>query len=285
MTPPDVPPDISPDIPIDAATRLFGVFGDPVGHSLSPAMHNAAFRAVGGGGVYLAFRIVDIAEGVRAVRTLNLRGVSVTIPHKVSVVPHLDALTPLARKIGAVNTITNDDGVLEGDNTDARGATSALARHVALAGKTVAILGAGGAARAVAFGVMAAGARVAILNRTARKGESLAADLNATFLSLTDLRPERYEILINTTPVGMTPRTDAMPVPETVLAPGMTVMDIIYSPLRTRLLEAAQRRGCTVVDGLGMFVGQGAAQFERWTGKPAPLSVMTRRVTEALTTS
>lgn len=273
------------DSKIDAATRLFGVFGDPVGHSLSPVMHNAAFRTAGVNGAYLAFRITDIAEGVRAVRALNMRGVSVTIPHKVSVMPLLDALTPLARNIGAVNTITNDDGMLEGDNTDAKGAADALARQTDLNGKRVAILGAGGAARAVAFGVKEKGARVTILNRTVEKGESLAAALDAAFLPLTDLRPDRYEVLINTTPVGMTPRIDAMPLPETALAPGMVVMDIIYSPLRTRLLETAEQRGCIVVDGLGMFVGQGAAQFERWTGKPAPLAEMTRRVAEALTPS
>lgn len=267
---------------IDTQTRLYGVFGHPVAHSLSPAMHNRAFAAVGYNGVYVAFDIADIGPAVAAVRALNIHGLSITIPHKVAVMPLLDDLDPIARKIGAVNTIVNREGRLTGYNSDGLGAVSALKEKTPIENKTVVIIGAGGAARAIGFCLKAEGARVTIANRSRNRGETLARDLDALFLPLADFRRSMYHILINTTPVGMTPHIDAMPVGDNMLDPGMVVMDIVYNPLATLLLKTAATRGCTTVDGAAMFVYQGAFQFELWTGKKAPVAVMRETVMSAL---
>ncbi|GBC61431.1 shikimate dehydrogenase [Desulfonema ishimotonii] len=267
---------------INTRTSLYGVFGNPVSHSLSPAMHNAAFRQVGHDGVYLAFEIREIEAGITAVRALNIRGVSVTIPHKISIMPLLDHLDPMARKIGAVNTVVNQDGVLTGYNSDGLGAVAALKEKTEIAGQSVAVIGAGGAARAIAFGVQAEGGNVTIVNRSADKGERLAKDLNADFRPLSEFSGEDVRILINTTPLGMTPNVDATPVPADKLEPGMVVMDIVYNPLETRLLREAGARGCTTVDGVAMFVYQGAFQSELWTGQKAPVDVMKQMVLDAL---
>jgi shikimate dehydrogenase len=245
-------------------------------------MHNAAFQYTGCNGVYLAFKIEDAASAVLAIRTLNIQGVSVTIPHKVSIMPLLDELSPEAQKIGAVNTVINKDGILIGHNSDCLGAAAALKEKTDLPGKHAAVIGAGGAARAVAFGLREAGCRVVIVNRSADKGERLAADLGADFCPLSDFTGSECQILINTTPVGMIPKTDAAPIPADLLRPGMTVMDIVYNPLETRLLKNARIKGCVAVDGAAMFVYQGAFQFELWTGQAAPLDLMRKTVLNAL---
>ncbi len=267
---------------IDTRTRLYGVFAHPAGHSLSPAMHNRAFAATGHNGVYLAFDVPDIAAAVAAGRTLNLHGWSVTIPHKVAVVPLLDALDPMAGKIGAVNTVINRNGRLTGYNSDGLGVVSALKEKTSLRNKTAAVVGAGGAARAIAFSLKAEGADVTIVNRSVKRGEALARDIDAPFLPLADFDRPLYHILINTTPVGMTPHVAAMPVKEETIAPEMIVMDIVYNPLITRLLQIAAGRGCTVVDGAAMFIYQGAFQFELWTGRKAPITLMRETVMNAL---
>jgi len=267
---------------IDPSTRLYGVLGHPVGHSLSPAMHNRAFTSAGHNGVYLAFDVTDIASAIAAGRALNVRGWSVTIPHKVDVIPLLDALDPDAERIGAVNTVVNRGGRLVGYNSDGLGAVAALKEKTSVAGLSAAVIGAGGAARAIGFSLRTAGADVTIVNRSPKRGEALARDLDAPFLPLADFDRPMYSILINTTPVGMTPRADAMPVGERVLEAGMVVMDIVYNPMATRLLETAGRIGCTTVDGVAMFVYQGAFQFELWTGAKAPLAVMRETVMNAL---
>ncbi len=266
---------------IDTSTALYGVFGDPVAHSLSPVMHNSAFRHLGENGVYLAFRVTDIPSAVVAIRALNLSGISVTIPHKVSILPLLDDVTPLARKIGAVNTVINRDGKLTGDNTDCRGAVRALLDATPVSRKRVAVLGAGGAARAIGYGLMEEGAAVTLVNRTIPRGEELAGEMRADFCPLEDFSGG-HDILVNTTSAGMTPYTDAMPVSSGLLDPDMVVMDIVYNPLETRLLAEARRRGCITVDGVAMFVYQGAIQFEMWTGRQAPLDVMRTAVLKAL---
>ncbi|MDJ0889007.1 MAG: shikimate dehydrogenase [Desulfobacterales bacterium] len=267
---------------IDAHTRLFAVFGDPVAHSLSPVMHNHAFQQVGYNGVYVAMRIRDVEAAVAAVRCLSISGVSVTVPHKTAVMTWLDQVDPMAEEIGAVNTIVNQNGRLCGYNTDAHGAIGALKEMVDPAGRDVAILGAGGAARAVGFGLANENARLVIVNRTATSGKRLAEKLGAGYRSPDAFRPAEGSILINTTPVGMWPHVDARPLPVKHLRPGMTVMDIIYNPLQSRLIREAADMGCRVLNGVPMFVHQGALQFKLWTGKEAPLSAMHQAVKAAL---
>ena len=261
---------------------IYAVFGDPVAHSLSPIMHNTAFVHAGRSDIYLAFRVSDIASAVGAVRALDMRGVSITLPHKLSVMAHLDELDDMAARIGAVNTIVNRSGKLCGYNTDWQGAVKALKDKTPINGRRVAVIGAGGAARAVAFGVQKAGGRLTILNRSPQKGKKLAMDLNTDFIALQEVKKLSCEILINTTPVGMTPHEDATPIDCRLLQREMVVMDAIYSPLKTRLLAAAEALGCTTVDGLAMLVYQGAAQFELWIGSEAPVDIMHRAVQQAL---
>jgi len=270
---------------IDADTSLFGLIGNPVAHSLSPVMHNQAFAATGYNGVYLAFGVTDPGTAIKGIAALNFKGVSVTLPHKVAVMEYLDAVDETAARIGAVNTIVNNQGRLIGYNTDGAGALQALRTRTSIKDKSVALIGAGGAARAIGFGLVAAGGRVTILNRTRVSGERLAADLQAQFLPLDEWAPNHYEILINTTPVGMHPETDATPIPQEDLSKDMVVMDIVYNPLETQFLKEAAASGCRIINGVDMFVFQGAQQFELWTGKKAPVGVMRNAVLEALKTN
>ena len=262
--------------------ELFGVIGNPVAHSLSPVMHNAAFRELGIDAFFGAFAVTDLAAAVGGMRALGIRGFSVTIPHKVAIIEYLDEVDDEARRIGAVNTVINRDGRLCGSNTDAPGALNALKEKIDPAGRRVLVVGAGGAARALVCGLTSAGAEVLVCNRDPEKGRRLAAEFGAAFLERDKLEDFAGEILVNTTPVGMHPDIGQMPVPESLLRPGLVVMDIVYNPLRTRLLAAAAARGAETVDGLGMFVGQGALQFELWTGRPAPVETMRRVVLEVL---
>lgn len=267
---------------IDAHTRLYAVVGDPVSHSLGPFMHNAAFRQTGHNGVYVAFHVTDLAAAIKGIRALNIHGCSVTIPHKVAVMELMDEVDPTARRIGAVNTIVNDHGRLQGFNSDSPGAMAALLEKTPVAERQVAVIGAGGAARALAHGIKVHGGRLTIVNRGQDKGRALAAELGADFCPLADFSGSGCDILVNTTPVGMIPHTDQMPVAHACLRPAMTVMDIVYHPLETRLLRAARAAGCKVVDGVAMFVYQGAFQFECWTGRKAPVQLMKKTVMEAL---
>jgi shikimate dehydrogenase len=245
-------------------------------------MHNRAFAAVGYPGIYVALTVSDIAAAMTGVRALGIAGVSVTIPHKVDVMAHLDEIDEKARAIGAVNTVVNRDGRLIGSNSDAFGAVAALKAVTRIKEKHVAVIGAGGAARAVGFGVRSEGAHVTVVNRSDETGTDLARRLDGKFVALNAFDGSGIDILINTTPVGMSPHRDAMPVTEKALAPEMVVMDAVYNPLRTRLLEEAGRLGCTTVDGAAMFVYQGARQFTLWTGMPAPLTEMRAAVVDVL---
>ena len=267
---------------INAHTHLFAVFGNPISHSLSPQMHNQAFATLDYNGIYLAFRIEEIEKGMAAVRTMQFKGVSITIPHKVSVMKYLDQIDASAVGIGAVNTITNHNGFLRGSNSDGIGAIRALEEKIAIQSKHCVIIGAGGAARAIGYELSAHGVQVTIVNRSISKGEKLAADLKASFKPLSDFKKTSAQILINTTPVGMTPYQTACPLATSVIQPGMVVMDIIYNPLQTQLLKSAQAKGCLTIDGLAMFVYQGGAQFELWTGLKPPLSIMRASVCKAL---
>ncbi|WP_372679539.1 shikimate dehydrogenase [Desulfosarcina sp.] len=271
------------DMPrIDSNTRLYAVLGSPVGHSLSPVMHNVAFRQTGHNGVYVALHVTDLPGAVAGIRALGIHGCSVTIPHKVAVMGLLDHVDPMARRIGAVNTIVNEAGRLCGFNSDGPGAMAALLEKTPVVRRRVAVIGAGGAARSLAHGIADHGGQLTIVNRSQGRGRRLADELKCDFCLLEDFSGVGYDILINTTSVGMVPDTDQMPVTHACLRPGMTVMDIVYNPLETRLLSAARRAGCTVVDGVAMFVHQGAFQFERWTGKQPPVQLMRRTVLEVL---
>jgi shikimate dehydrogenase len=273
---------------IDAHTGFCGVIGNPVEHSLSPAIHNAAFQRLGLNLVYLAFRVEAIGEAIRGLRALGgFRGASVTIPHKVSAIPFLDEVEPTARHIGAINTIVARQGKLTGYNTDATGALRALRGGVgSLAGKCVVILGSGGAARAIAFALAGEPelAGLTLLGVDASERSLLAADLRSkTPLTVTEAHLDEAslgkalpaaQILIHCTPIGMSPKIEASCVPASLLHAGLAVMDIVYNPRATRLLNDARQAGCVTIPGLEMFLHQAVAQFELWTNQAAPADVM-----------
>ncbi|MCX5883345.1 MAG: shikimate dehydrogenase [Deltaproteobacteria bacterium] len=270
---------------IDAATQVFAVMGNPVSHSLSPVMFNRAFSETGYNGVYVAFQVTAIGDGISAMRSLGIKGASITIPHKVSILDFLDEIDPMAESIGAVNTVISHEGRLKGYNSDCLGAIKALEEITHLEGKQVAIIGAGGAARAIGFGVKSRGAGLTLINRSISKGEILAAALEAEFIPISELRSLPFDMLIQTTSVGMTPHIHQSPVPAALLTPGLLVMDIVYAPLKTRLLKDAIEAGCRTINGLSMFIHQAAFQFELWTGSPAPLAVMKQSLMDSLNPS
>lgn len=273
---------------INAQTKLCGLLGNPVEHSLSPAIHNAAFQKLGLNFVYLAFKVEDLEGAVRGIRALgNLRGFSVTIPHKVAVMPFLDEVEQTARHIGSVNTILVDEGKLTGYNTDASGALRALQNGgVSLKGQQVLIVGTGGAARAIAFALATAKdiGGLILLGIDEKERLALAEDLrdrtklHVEYGPLTDqtLRGgiKNSQVLIHCTPIGMYPKVEGTCIPSSLLSPHLTVMDIVYNPLETRLLREAKAAGCRTIRGLEMFLHQAAAQFELWTGQAAPVDVM-----------
>jgi shikimate dehydrogenase len=259
----------------DAHTELYGIIGHPVGHSLSPAIHNAAFRQIKKNAVYLAFDVLDLPGAIEGIRALGIKGLSVTIPHKEAIFGLLDEIDPVASRIGAVNTVINREGHLVGTNTDWMGAVRALKEATELKGKRVLVIGAGGASRAVCIGLMDMGvAGVHIANRTPERARALAGVCNASWSGLDGISEVEASILINTTSVGMTPDVDEIPIPPEFLSRFQVVMDIVYSPIETRLLREASERGCKTVKGIKMLLYQGIAQFELWTGETAPISVM-----------
>ena len=273
---------------INAHTQFCGVIGNPVEHSLSPAIHNAAFQKLGLNFVYLAFRVEVIGDAIKGLRALgNFRGASVTIPHKVAAVPFLDSIEPTARHIGAINTIVAAGGKLTGYNTDATGALRALREGgVALKGQRVVMLGSGGAARAIAFalGTEPGIEHLTILGIDEQERAALAQDLRSkTGMAVQEsplddgmlqkVLPDAH-VLIHGTPIGMSPKVHETSVPATLLHAGLTVMDIVYNPRDTRLLKDAKVAGCRVIPGLEMFLHQASAQFELWTNQAAPTDVM-----------
>ena len=282
---------------ISGKTKVCGVIGDPIEHTMSPVMHNTAFRELGLDYVYLAFRVKgeELAQAIEGMRALGISGLNVTIPHKVAVIPFLDELDPLARKIGAVNTIVNDAGFLRGYNTDASGFLRALRdRGFEPGGKQVAMLGAGGASRAISFVLAESGANLVILNRWQELdwAEELARQINDTFKKEVkalesdeanlEAALDRADIVVNATSVGMSPHIDESPVPARLLRPDLAVFDIVYNPLKTRLATEAARAGAETVMGLDMLVWQGALSFEMWTGKEAPVELMKREAIRVL---
>ncbi|GAX89229.1 shikimate dehydrogenase [Effusibacillus lacus] len=270
---------------------LTGLFGHPVGHSRSPQMHNAAFAALGLPYVYVAFdvhpdRLRTAAESIRA---LGIRGVNVTIPHKVEVMKYLDRIAPEADMIGAVNTIVNENGVLVGHNTDGSGYVRSLLEETKLnlADAKVLVLGAGGAARAVVSALAMKGAGdILIVNRTREKGDELARRISSlckahsvTYDDLPELMQD-VRLVVNTTSVGMYPQIEECPLDTSLLHEGLVVSDLIYNPLETRLLREARLRGAIPHGGLGMFVYQGAEAFTLWTSVEAPVAIMRKAIKE-----
>ncbi len=274
---------------VSGKTKLCGIIGDPVEHSMSPAMHNAAFRELGLDYLYLPFRVKkeDLGKAIEGMRALNIKGLNVTIPHKVAVLQFLDKLDPLAEKIGAVNTIVNDNGVLIGHNTDAAGFLQALLKNgIEPRGKNVVIMGAGGASRAISFILADRGAKLVILNRLLELdwAEELAGSLSRTFsreIAALELNKgnlagvlEKADILVNATSLGMSPDTDETPVTSDLLRPNLIFVDIVYNPIKTRLLREAEAAGAKTVSGVDMLIWQGAIAFEKWTGRQAPVELM-----------
>jgi len=272
---------------INAQTKLCGVIGNPVEHSLSPAIHNAAFQKLGLNYVYLAFRVEDLPAAIRGIRALgNVRGFSVTIPHKVGVIPLLDEVETTARHIGSVNTIVVENATLRGYNTDASGALRALTdAGVALKDQRVLMLGSGGAARAIAFALAGESLeQLTILGIDDTERRALASDLRtktSVRLEEAPLNKASLEtalktsaILLHCTPIGMSPNTEQTCVPPHLLHAGLTVMDIVYNPIETRLIGDAKSAGCRTIRGIEMFLNQAVTQFELWTGVHAPADVM-----------
>lgn len=281
---------------IGPATAVYGVIGCPIAHSMSPAIHNAAFTAAGVDAVYVPIRVEEgrdnffrLMDGLLERPWLDWRGLSVTIPHKENALAYIAAgnCDKLSRKIGAVNTLTiSPSGSVRGDNTDYSAAIDALCHACAmrredLAGKAVAVLGAGGAARAIVAALRRYRAEVTVFNRSLARAEALAEEFSCQAEALKHAGEMNAEIVINCTPIGMSPDIESSPL-ETIPACVKVVFDTIYNPATTALLRQADQQGCVCVSGLDMFVNQAVAQFELWTGRPAPRDVMRQVVQQRL---
>ncbi|MDE2125469.1 MAG: shikimate dehydrogenase [Armatimonadetes bacterium] len=279
------------------SSRVAGVFGCPIEHSLSPAMHNAAYAALQLSFIYTPFHVEpgDLGAAIGSITALGMAGVNLTIPHKEAAIPFLDRLTDSAAECGAVNTVLPEDGRLLGDNTDGDGFWQPLHdRGFDAAGEHALILGAGGSARVVALTLLKKGARVRVANRSGGRAEKLVAWLRN--LGYSDIEQVEYNaaglreaavtagLLVNATPVGMWPATtDELPAPLSRLRKGMLVVDLVYNPEQTALLRTAQDAGCETVSGVEMLVAQGASAFRMFTGVDAPVDVMTQAVRAGLT--
>jgi shikimate dehydrogenase len=280
---------------LSSRTKLCGVIGDPIEHSLSPKMFNAAFRANDLDFTYVAMNVKKngLAKAIEGMKALNIHGLNVTIPHKVKVVGYLDRVDPDAKMIGAVNTILNANGKLEGFNTDGTGAVRAIEESgTTLEGRNVVLIGSGGAARAIAFTFSNRVGKLTILNRHVHKSEKLATELTkktARKVYFEGLRKEALEraiseadMLVNATSVGMSPNCDASILDGSLLRRDLVVFDIVYNPPETKLLKEATSIGAKAVNGIGMLVHQGAEAFRIWTSKEAPVRLMREVVTEEL---
>ncbi|NJE47463.1 shikimate dehydrogenase [Thermococcus sp. GR7] len=267
---------------MDAETVLYGLIGRPVSHSLSPAMHNALFRLYGMNAVYLAFEVSDLEGAIKGIRALGIRGLNVTMPHKETVVGHLDGLSSEAEALNSVNTVVNRGGELIGHNTDGVGTRKALERFTKLKGRRVLIIGAGGAGKAIAHELSKV-ASVVVLNRTPERAKTLerfGIEVGRLERSRLEAEIRNADVLINATPVGMNEERSIVP-PE-LLPEGAVVMDAVYTPPKTLLLREAEARGCLTVDGLWMLVYQGAESFRLWTGVSPDVDFMRRVALEGL---
>ena len=267
---------------VDAATRVYGVAGDPVSQSLSPAMLNAAFRRENVNAVYLALHAKTIDDLTACLQDIPIAGLSITMPYKEQILKHLDKSDPWTAKVGACNTLVrSQDGNLYGFNTDVNGVVRPLEVRIRLQGARVLVLGAGGAARAAVFGLKERGADVSILNRTSAAAQKLAKQARAKAINRSMLKKLEFDVIINATPAGMEGNRDPLPLSEQEMK-ARYFFEMVYTPAETKMTKIARARGMHVVPGSEMFVQQGARQFEIWTGKPAPLLEMQRVVDHAL---
>jgi shikimate dehydrogenase len=280
---------------ITGKTRVCGVIGDPIEHSLSPILHNAAFNSLNLDCAFLAFKVksAEVGNAINGMRALGIVGLNVTMPHKKSVISHLDEIDQTAKFLNAVNTIHNKNGKLLGFNTDGVGVLKALKENgVNPAGKKVLLLGSGGAARAIAYALAKEADELVVLNRTVEQAKELASLLNRTFskkVVADSLTPSAIQenlrgcdILVNATSVGMKPNANQSLIAPEWLKPNLAVMDIVYDPMETKLAKDAKSAGSKVVSGVEMLIYQGAASFEIWTGKSAPVEVMRKAALDHL---
>jgi 3-dehydroquinate dehydratase/shikimate dehydrogenase len=257
---------------VDAATKVYGVAGDPVEHSLSPQMMNAAFRRENLNSVYLALHAKSLDDLIKCAREIPIHGMSITMPFKQDIIEHLDNCEPLCQKVGACNTvIRSQDGKLYGFNTDVAGIVRPLEQRLHPAGAKVLVLGAGGAARAAVFGLRERGANVFILNRTPQTAQKLARESGSKAIKRDDLKKLQFDVIINATPVGM---GNGKSILEENEMNARLAFDLVYNPVDTKFLQIARAKGMAIITGIEMFVQQGARQFEIWTGKPAPAAEM-----------
>jgi shikimate dehydrogenase len=260
---------------IGSSTQLCGILLHPAAHTRSPAMHNAAFEALGIDAAYLAFDVPPeaLAAAIAGLRALRVAQCAISIPHKQSVMALLDEVDATARRIGAVNTVTRHGAKLVGTNTDWIGAVRALELKASLSGARAVVLGAGGAARALVYGLRERGARVTVLNRDASRAQQLCGELGAHAAgALDELAKTPHDVLVNTTSVGL--GGDESPVDASWISPKAVVMDAVYDPPETQLLRDAAARGACAISGKWMLVYQAAAQLREWTGRDAPVEVM-----------
>lgn len=273
---------------ITGKTKIIGIFGDPVEHSLSPVIHNEAFQHLGLDYCYVAFRVKKekLKEATEAIRALNIKGVNITLPHKEAIMPLLDELSEEALHVGAVNTVLNSDGVLKGFNTDTKGFIVSLKEEkVSLTGKNILVLGAGGAARAVIYGILREGGRVYIFNRTIAKAQVIKENfIKFGFIEIVDRIDEsivkNMQIIVNATSLGLK-RDDPLPLSPNLLKPWHIYCDIVYP--ETPLMKEAEKMGCKTVGGSGMLLWQAAFAFEIWTEMQAPLEIMKQTLYRVLT--
>ncbi len=264
---------------INKDTKLYGIIGNPVSHSMSPAIHNASFMEKGLNSVYVPLKISNIGNFIKECRKTDFYGFSVTIPHKESVLPFLDDIDHTASKIGAINTIVKQNGKLIGYNTDCIAALMGLEyglkkNNDKLDNKKISIIGAGGASRAIVFGLKEKGCDITIYNRTIERAEKLSNEVNCRFEKFENIHKLNADILINTTSIGMFPDVDQTPVPINVLKEGMIVFDAVYNPIETKFLKNAKKKGCQTINGLSMFINQAAEQFRLWTNIDPPVELM-----------
>ena len=266
---------------VDAATKVFGVVGDPISHSLSPAIMNAALRRENVNGVFLPLHAKSLKDLLACVREIPIQGLAVTMPYKEDILPYLDNTDPFTSKIGACNTVVrSQDGKLYGFNTDTSGVVRPLEQRMTLNDARILVLGAGGAARAAVFGLRERGAQVFILNRSLPAAQKLARQAKARTIKRADLKKLDFDVIINATPVGMGITRESPLNADEIKA--QYVFDMVYDPAETKLIQLARLRGAQVILGREMFVHQAARQFEIWTGKPAPREDMMRIVQFAL---
>lgn len=273
---------------ISAKTKICMVIGDPVDHSLGPTMYNTIYEKMGIDDqfVYVGcnVKITDLENFVKGVRAMHIRGISCTIPHKIEIMKYLDEIDPVAKEIGAVNTVVNDKGILKGSNTDWLGVVTPLERITSLKGKTVALLGAGGAARAVAYGVTKKGALLQIYNRTLENAQKLAQQFGGEAYPWGKREHSKHaDIIINTTSLGLHPHENETPLAKEYITKKHLVLDAVYVPFETRFLKEAKMQGATIIHGTEMLLHQGLLQFKLYTGLDAPEDELRKILLENIT--